>query len=283
MASLTVVGSVNLDLVIRVERLPVPGETVSDGVFSRHPGGKGGNQALAARRLGADVSLVAAVGDDEAASVALGLLEQAGVDLTRSWTHTGMATGIAVILVARDGENQIAVAPGANRALTPESVELANGENVICQLEIPLETVEATAARCTGFFALNAAPAREVSKAVLKRADLVIVNEIEHATFGNDLLECKGLIAVTQGVLGAALYRHGRLVAKAASPAVEAIDTVGAGDAFVGALTVAILNGFSPDQALVRAVAAGALATTVQGAQPSLPTAAAVEGLLARR
>lgn len=283
MASLTVVGSVNLDLVIRVERLPVPGETVSDGVFSRHPGGKGGNQALAARRLGADVSLVAAVGDDEAASVALGLLEQAGVDLTRSWTHTGMATGIAVILVARDGENQIAVAPGANRALTPESVELANGENVICQLEIPLETVEATAARCTGFFALNAAPAREVSKAVLKRADLVIVNEIEHATFGNELLECKGLIAVTQGVLGAALYRHGRLVAKAASPAVEAIDTVGAGDAFVGALTVAILNGFSPDQALVRAVAAGALATTVQGAQPSLPTAAAVEGLLARR
>ncbi|MGI8516670.1 MAG: ribokinase [Acidimicrobiia bacterium] len=283
MASLTVVGSVNLDLVIRVERLPVPGETVSDGVFSRHPGGKGGNQALAARRLGADVSLVAAVGDDEAASVALGLLEQAGVDLTRSWTHSSMATGIAVILVARDGENQIAVAPGANRALTPESVELANGENVICQLEIPLETVEATAARCTGFFALNAAPAREVSKAVLKRADLVIVNEIEHATFGNELLECKGLIAVTQGVLGATLYRHGRQVAKAASPAVEAIDTVGAGDAFVGALTVAVLNGFSADQALVRAVAAGALATTVQGAQPSLPTAAAVEGLLARR
>ncbi|MFN2486107.1 MAG: ribokinase [Acidimicrobiia bacterium] len=283
MASLTVVGSVNLDLVIRVERLPVPGETVSDGVFSRHPGGKGGNQALAARRLGADVSLVAAVGDDEAASVALGLLEQAGVDLTRLWTHSSLATGIAVILVARDGENQIAVAPGANRALTPESVELANGENVICQLEIPLETVEATAARCTGFFALNAAPAREVSKAVLKRADLVIVNEIEHATFGNELLECKGLIAVTQGVLGATLYRHGRQVAKAASPAVATIDTVGAGDAFVGALTVAVLNGFSPDQALVRAVAAGALATTVQGAQPSLPTAAAVEGLLARR
>jgi ribokinase len=185
-----------------------------------------------------------------------------------------------VILVAENGENQIAVAPGANRSLTPDAVDLRDGENVICQLEIPLETVEATANRCTGFFALNAAPARAVPKAVLKRADLVIVNEIEHATLGEELLECKGLVAVTQGAGGAALFRHGRQVARATPPAVAAIDTVGAGDAFVGALSVALLNGFSPDQALVRAVTAGALATTVQGAQPSLPTAAAVEAML---
>lgn len=280
MAALTVVGSVNLDLVIHVERLPVPGETVSDGLFSRHAGGKGGNQALAARRLGAEVALVAAVGEDEAASLALSLLEQAGVDLSRSWTHETIPTGVAVILVAENGENQIAVAPGANRTLTPEAVELAQGENVICQLEIPLETVEATASRCTGFFALNAAPARAVPKAVLKRADLVIVNEIEHATLGDDLLDCKGLVAVTQGARGATLYRHGRQVAKAASPSVEAIDTVGAGDAFVAALTVALLNGFPPEQSLVRAVTAGALATTVEGAQPSLPSATAVEAML---
>lgn len=280
MADVTVVGSVNLDLIIHVERLPLPGETISDGAFSRHPGGKGGNQALAARRLGANVSLVAAVGEDEAAHVALSLLEEAGVDLTRSWTHEGAPTGVAVILVAANGENQIAVAPGANRTLTPEAVELSEGENVICQLEIPLETVEKSAFTCTGFFVLNAAPARSVPKDVFKRADLVVVNEVEHVSFGEELLDCKGLVAVTQGAGGAALYRHGRPVARATPPTVTAVDSVGAGDAFVAALTVALLNGFSPDQALVRAVTAGALATTVHGAQPSLPTASAIEALL---
>jgi ribokinase len=233
--------------------------------------------------LGANVSLVAAVGEDEAATLALQLLEEAGVDLSRSWTHENVPTGVAVILVAANGENQIAVAPGANRTLTPDSVELQPGENVICQLEIPLETVERVASQCSGFFALNAAPARAIPSDVLKRADLVIVNEVEHATFGDDLEACKGLVAVTQGAGGAALYRHGRAVARATPPSVEAIDTVGAGDAFVAALTVALLNGFSPDQALSRAVTAGALATTVRGAQPSLPTAAAVEAKLNER
>ena len=223
---------------------------------------------------------MSAVGEDEAAQVALSLLEEAGVDLTRSWTHENAPTGVAVILVAANGENQIAVAPGANRTLTPEAVELSEGENVICQLEIPLETVEKAASTCTGFFVLNAAPARSVPKEVFKRADLIVVNEVEHVSFGDELLDTKGLVAVTQGAGGAALYRHGRPVARATPPNVTAVDSVGAGDAFVAALTVALLNGFSPDQALVRAVTAGALATTVHGAQPSLPTASAVEALL---
>src|SRR5687768_2500444 len=122
MARVTVVGSVNLDLVMRVPRLPVVGETVTDGKFSRHPGGKGANQALAARRLGATVSLVAAVGDDETAGAALALLERAGVDLSRCWVHESLPTGVAVILVDSHGENQIAVAPGANRGLTAEAL-----------------------------------------------------------------------------------------------------------------------------------------------------------------
>ena len=202
MARLTVVGSVNLDLVMRVPRLPVAGETVTDGEFSRHPGRKGANQALAARRLGAAVSLVAAVGDDETAEAALVLLEAAGVDLSRCWIHETLPTGVAVILVDSHGENQIAVAPGANRSLTAEALELGSDEAVMCQLEIPIETVQAAAASTTGFFCLNAAPARTVPKEVLKRADLVVVNEVEHATLGVDLSDVRGLVALTLGERG---------------------------------------------------------------------------------
>jgi ribokinase len=282
MARVTVVGSVNLDLVMRVPRLPVVGETVTDGTFSRHPGGKGANQALAARRLGATVSLVAAVGDDETAEAALALLEQAGVDLSRCWMHESLPTGVAVILVDSHGENQIAVAPGANRSLTADALELGSEEAIICQLEIPIETVQAAAASTTGFFCLNAAPARTVPREVLKRADLVVVNEVEHATLGVDLSDVRGLVALTLGSAGATLYRHGRAVAKATPPRVEVVDAVGAGDCFVAALTVGLLDGLSPDLALQRAVVAGALATTVEGAQASMPTRAEVDALIAQ-
>lgn len=282
MARVTVVGSVNLDLVMRVPRLPVVGETITDGKFSRHPGGKGANQALAARRLGATVSLVAAVGEDELAEAALALLEEAGVDLSRCWIHESLPTGVAVILVDSHGENQIAVAPGANRSLTAAALELGSEEAIICQLEIPIETVQAAASSTTGFFCLNAAPARTVPKEVLKRADLVVVNEVEHATLGVDLSDVRGLVALTLGSAGATLYRHGRTVAKATPPRVEVVDAVGAGDCFVAALTVGLLDGLSPDLALQRAVLAGALATTVEGAQPSMPTRAQVDALIAQ-
>jgi ribokinase len=282
MAMVTVVGSVNLDLVMRVPRLPVAGETVTDGKFSRHPGGKGANQALAARRLGATVSLVAAVGDDEIAESALALLEEAGVDLSRCWMHESLPTGVAVILVDSHGENQIAVAPGANRSLTADALELGSEEAIMCQLEIPIETVQAAAASTTGFFCLNAAPARSVPKEVLKRADLVVVNEVEHATLGVDLSEVRGLVALTLGSAGATLYRHGRAVAKATPPRVEVVDAVGAGDCFVAALTVGLLDGLSADLALHRAVVAGALATTIEGAQASMPTRAEVDARMAQ-
>jgi ribokinase len=280
MAALTVVGSVNLDLVMRVPRLPVAGETVSGGRFSRHPGGKGANQALAARRLGAEVVLVAAVGDDEAAEAALVLLEEAAVDLSRCWIHDNLPTGVASIMVDENGENLIAVAPGANRALAPEALELGIEESLMCQLEIPIETVQAAANATSGFFCLNAAPARKVPVEVLRRADLVVVNEVEHATLGDELGECRGLVALTLGSSGATLYRHGRQVARASPPPVEVVDTVGAGDCFVAALTVGLLDGLSPEMALQRAVAASALATTKEGAQPAMPTAAEVDAIL---
>lgn len=277
MATLTVVGSVNLDLVLRVPNLPQPGETVTDGRFSRHPGGKGANQALAARRLGANVSLVAVVGDDDSADAALALLEEAGVDLSRCWAHESLPTGVASIVVAENGENQIAVAPGANRGLTPDALELGKEEIVICQLEIPLETVSAAARTTTGFFCLNAAPARPVPIDLLRRADLVVVNEHEHAAIGDDLGECRGLVALTLGSAGATIYRHGRQVARAVPPPVDVVDTVGAGDCFVAALTVGLLDGLTPERALERAVTAAALATTKEGAQTSLPTAKEVD------
>ena len=280
MPSLTVVGSVNLDLVMRVARLPVAGETVTDGKFSRHPGGKGANQALAAKRLGASVRLVAAVGDDESAQAALVLLHAAGVDLSGCRADETNPTGVAMILVDSQGENQIAVAPGANRTLTAAALELSEAEAVLCQLEIPMKTVDAAAAAAKGFFCLNAAPARKVSAETLARADLVVVNEVEHEALGADLGAVRGLLAVTSGGEGATLYRQGSVVATAAPPPVTVIDTVGAGDCFVAALAVGLLDGLAPDRALRRAVIAGALATTREGAQESMPTAAQVDALM---
>jgi ribokinase len=277
MPSVTVIGSVNLDLVLRVPKLPQPGETVTDGRFSSHPGGKGANQALAAARLGADVGLIAAVGSDEAADAALYLLEDEGVDLSRCWTSQTLPTGVALIVVAENGENQIVVAPGANRGLTADSLELGKKESVICQLEIPVETVIAAAKTTGGFFCLNAAPAVPVPAELLRRADLVVVNELEHAALGDDLAECRGLVALTLGAAGATLYRHGRIVARAVPPQVDAVDSTGAGDCFVAALTVAILNGLTAEQALARAVTAAALATTREGAQTGMPTAQEVD------
>ena len=273
------VGSVNLDLVIRVEKLPVAGETVTDGAFSRHPGGKGANQALAARRLGATVNLIAAVGDDESARAALGLLQAAGVDLSRCHIHETLPTGIAMILVDSRGENQIAVAPGANRGLSPELLRLDHDEAVVCQLEIPIETVQAASRATSGFFGLNAAPARPVPEEILQRADLVVVNEVEHAAIGDGVKAVGGLVAVTRGGDGASLYRGGEMVATAVAPKVEVVDTVGAGDCFVAALTVSLIEGLPADVALKRAVFAGALATTMNGAQEAMPSRRDVDAL----
>ena len=280
MAQLVVVGSVNLDLSASVSRLPAPGETITGATLSQFPGGKGANQALAARRLGAEVRLVACVGKDAAADEALSLLQAGGVDLSGLQRHHSAPTGIALIAVAPSGENQIVVAPGANAAMSPFGLDTENADALICQLEIPGDVISRAAAEFGGFFCANLAPAREVDVTVLQRADLVVVNETEAAWYGETLAACHGMIATTYGSRGAQLIKAGTVIAEAKPPTVDAIDTVGAGDTFTAALTVALVEGNSPEDALRFACAAGAAATTRAGAQPSLPSRTEVDALL---
>jgi ribokinase len=266
---ITVVGSINLDLVVRAERLPRAGETVTGAVFERIPGGKGANQALACARLGADVTLVGAVGEDSFADEALRSLREAGVAL--QLTVVEAPTGVALIQVDGTGETTITVAPGAN-ALVGE-VELPPHDAVLCQLEVPDETVISAWERCAGMFCLNAAPARPISI----DADLTVVNPYEL----EKLARRDGLVALTLGADGAVLMEDGEEIARAAPPRVEAVDGTGAGDAFTACLVVSLLEGLDHQSALGRACAAGAVAASRFGAQPSLPTRADIDAILA--
>jgi ribokinase len=259
---------VNLDLVARVERLPRPGETVTDAELVRVPGGKGANQAVAAARLGAETRFVGCVGDDDFAEQALVELRKARVEVDLS---RGSQTGVALILVDASGENQIVVVPGANSELKPARPE----GNVLCQLEIPIEVV-AAAAGSAEFFCLNAAPAKAVPAEVVEHADLVVVNRFELEA----LPAQARLVALTLGAEGAVLLENGVEVARAAPPPVDAVDGTGAGDAFTACLVVSHLEGRGWDEALRRACAAGALAASRFGAQPSMPTASEVDDAL---
>lgn len=281
MTRIAVVGSVNLDIVASAAKLPAPGETVTGAHLRRYPGGKGANQALAARRLGAEVRLYAHVGADAAADEALALLRAEGVDLSACVISATEPTGVALIAVAPDGENQIVVAPGANAAFTPDRFEPEAVDAVICQLEIPVETVE-KAARASAFFCLNAAPARALPASLIARASLLIVNETEAAFYGEALKSCGGLVAITEGAKGARLYRAGDEVANARPPKVKAVDSTGAGDAFVAALTLALVEGQEQGPALAFASAAGAVAATRPGAQPSFPRRFEIEAIVVR-
>ena len=266
---ITVVGSANVDLVARCERLPRPGETVTDAAFERVPGGKGANQAVAAARLGARVRFVGRVGRDD---LVLRSLQDEGVDVAGVTREDGEG-GVALILVDAQGENVIVVAPGANRRLAADDVEVGDADAVICQLEIPAAAVAAAAAQAS-FFCLNAAPAQGP---LALEPDLLVVNQYEFETVG----PATGLVALTLGAEGAVLLEDGREVARARPPRVTAVDGTAAGDAFCAALVVGLLEGRDRSQALVRACAAGALAAARPGAQPSLPTAADVDAILA--
>jgi ribokinase len=273
--SVTVVGSINLDLVARCDRLPQPGETVTGADFDRVPGGKGANQAVAAARLGAVVKMIARVGDDPFAEEALAGLREAGVDVG-AVGRAAAPTGVALILVDREGENVIVVAPGANAALGGADVGAVDADAVLCQLEIPDEAIAAAARAASGLFCLNAAPARPVPAEVLGRADLVVVNRYELEA----LPEAPRLAALTLGAEGAVLLEDGEEVARARPPRVDALDGTAAGDAFTACLLVSLLEGRDREEALGRACAAGALAASRPGAQPSLPTAAEVDAIL---
>jgi ribokinase len=258
------VGSINLDLVTRVERLPRPGETLSGATLERVPGGKGANQAVAAARLGANVRMIGCVGGDPNADEALAGLRAAAVRL--DVPEVDAPTGVAIILIADDGENVIVVVPGANAHVGGFTVD----GNVLCQLEIPDEAVLEARAQAT-WLCVNAAPARPL----VVDADLVVANRYEAEVVGE-----QPLLAVTMGAEGAVLLEHGQEIARARPPRVETVDGTAAGDAFTACLVVSLLEEREPEEALRRACAAGALAASRFGAQPSLPTADEVDAIL---
>jgi ribokinase len=265
---ITVVGSINLDLVARGERLPRVGETVTGATFSRVPGGKGANQAVACARLGAAVTLIGAVGGDSFAAEALAELRETKVTLDLE--TSAEPTGVALIYVDAAGETEIVVAPGANWTL--DEVELPEHDAVLCQLEVPDVAVLSAWEGCTGLFCLNAAPARPVTV----DSDVTVVNRYELET----LRRRDGLVAVTHGAEGAVLLDDGEEVARAEPPTVDVVDGTGAGDAFTACLLVSLLEEREPGEALERACAAGALAASRPGAQPSLPTTAEIDEIL---
>jgi ribokinase len=261
---LTVVGSVNLDLVAKVERLPRPGETLTGATLERISGGKGANQAVAAARLGAGVRMVGCVGADPNADEALAGLREAGVRI--DVREVDAPTGVAIILVAADGENQIVVVPGANALVGGFSVE----GSVLTQLEISDNAVREARAQAD-WLCVNAAPARPL----VVEADLVVANRYEAEVVGQ-----QPLMVVTLGEEGAILLEHGEEGARATPPRVEAVDGTAAGDAFTACLVVSLLEGRDREEALRRACAAGALAASRFGAQPSLPSADEVDAIL---
>lgn len=281
-----VVGSVNVDLVVRLPRLPRPGETVGDGTFRVTPGGKGGNQAVAAARLGADAVLVAALGDDDHGRAARDDLQREGVD-TRLVASSGAPTGVAVVLVGADGENVIAAAPGANATVTADAVTAAltglpDGPAVVLAcLEVPLSAVRAAAAaaeRRGWSVVLNPAPARPLPAELLARTSVLTPNEGELDVVAPDgvaglLAAGVGAVVVTRGPAGAVLHQHdGEIVVSA--PTVRAVDTTGAGDGLSGALAWALGSGLELPDAVRLAVAAASLSTLEVGARAGYPTAA---------
>lgn len=267
--SIAVIGSINLDLVATVKHFPRPGETITNAVLQRFGGGKGANQAIAARRLGAEVFMIGRVGADPNAEDALSTLNQVGVNLDYCSALASAPTGLAMIVVSEDGENQIVVAPGANAVFAESTLDLPRADAFIAQMEIPMETIFQAATAKDSFFCLNAAPAKPIPADLLEHIDLLVVNELEAQILASDLSLYKGLLAITYGPVGATLSRGGDLVATSRPPAVNAIDTTGAGDAFTAALTLALVSGMTEQAALDLACRVGALTTTRIGAQSS--------------
>lgn len=265
--ALVVVGAINLDLTARVPRAPHPGETVSGGILSRQPGGKGANQAVAAAKLGARVRLIGAVGADDAGDEMRRHLAAAGVDVA-GVQRSAEATGTALIVVDDSGENSIVVCPGANTTIDGALIPDVPGAAVLAQLEVDLAVVEQVASSTEGFFALNVSPVQPLPETLRDRVDLFIVNEHEYAQLPE--LRARPLVAVTLGAEGAILLRDGVEVARAKAPATSVVSSVGAGDAFAAALTVALLEGRDPQAALAAACAVGAAAVADPQSQPDL-------------
>lgn len=286
-----VIGSVNLDLVFTASRLPGPGETVLGGSYAEYPGGKGLNQAVAAARAGAHATLCCCVGDDDAGRKLRRTVSAASLGEEHVHVSTDAVTGRALIAVDRDGQNSIVVAPGANSALSPEmAVTAARDATVaLAQLEVPAATVTA-AFRAAGdrgaTTILNPSPPEGVPPELLALADYVIVNESEAQRLGGtEEIFAAGAerVVTTLGKRGSIHERRDGSAHAVPSFPVAAVDTTAAGDAFCGAFAAALARGVSVQEAMRFASAAGALATTVAGAVPSLPERSTIDELVAAR
>ncbi|MHA3023913.1 ribokinase [Mycobacterium sp. BMJ-28] len=262
---IAVVGSINVDLTARVDRLPAPGETIGGGTLQRAPGGKGANQAVAAARLGATVRMIGAVGDDPDGRWSVAQLQAAGIDAT-GVKVVGEATGIALIGVDDNGENQIMVCSGANTTVSIDQVQLAPDETVLTQLEISVGVLVALARRRPGFLVVNAAPAQELPQELIAGVDLFVVNETEYALMPE--LRSARRVAVTYGERGACLVTGGVESARVPAVRTDVVNTVGAGDAFCAALVLALRLGASDTDALATACAVGAAAVEHPDSQP---------------
>ncbi len=301
-SDICVIGGINMDLVVQVPHIPRPGETVPGGAVARFPGGKGANQAVAARRLGGAVALVGQVGTDAFGQELLTGLEAAGV-VCEGVRRVPQATGVALIAVAPSGENAIVVAPGANMAWDESALAEAERRAARCRwlvlnLEVPPDVIArviAAAKRAGAQVLLNPAPYRKGDEASFGGVDLLVPNQVEAAQFAGlepeaeqdwtavaERLRALGprAVIVTLGAAGALLHADGEAARVAGFP-VPVVDTTAAGDAFVGGLAAALLRGRPLIEAVRFANACGALAVTKAGAQPSLPDSAAVERLLA--
>ncbi|MGO4858970.1 ribokinase [Arthrobacter sp. 2MCAF14] len=264
-STLTVVGSLNVDLTCRVHRLPSPGETIGGGTLTRQPGGKGGNQAAAAARLAGAARMVGAVGADPDGRLLTEALDRAGVDIS-AVEQVSAPTGTALIVIDSEGENQIAVAPGANAVVSLDRADFSEGGPVLAQLEIAVDTVLEAACRTNGFFALNAAPAQALPAELLERCDLVIVNESEYELIPE--LRSAERVAVTYGAGGASMYTQGVKTAHAPATKTSVVNSVGAGDAFCAALVLALASGLDDESSLAAACAVGAAAVASELSQP---------------
>ncbi len=288
MARILVLGSLNMDLVVTVPHLPRPGETVLGERLGRYPGGKGANQAVAAARLGGRAAFVGRVGGDDFGPELIENLTANGVDASGVEPDNSAATGAALIFVGPDGQNMIAVAPGANGRLDKFDIEravakLQSGDVLVMQLEIPMDVImqAAQAARRAGaHVVLNAAPAQRLDAGLLNQVEALVVNEREARDLVNETspeamvqaLHAIGprIAIVTLGPSGS-VYCDETGVHRVEPFHVKSIDATGAGDAFVGALAVGLANGLAAEAAMRFANAAGAAATTSLGAQVALP------------
>ena len=296
---ITVIGSLNMDLVVNAEKIPRPGETVMGRNFKQVPGGKGGNQADAAAKLGADVRMIGCIGDDSMGNILKSSLASDGVKVDSVLIKAGVSTGIAFIIVEDSGDNAITVAPGANYRLNPKDIEglsqiIKKSKVVLLQLEIPIDVVKAAliiAKEAGSMTILNPAPAAKLDGKIYNYVDLLTPNETElefltgHETLTLEQVEAAGKILIDQGVkeIIVTLGHNGCMHLKRnwrkhyEAYKVKAIDTTAAGDGFNGALAVCLNDGKNIDEAIRFAMKVGAMTVTKEGAQTSLPTKADVD------